>query len=96
MRHLCAWLGHVTTNQPAAGPFPLVWQLGTVWHWLAMWGHALCADADRLQPMLLRHAAPPTHRIMPRASQVLALSLRRPVDRGYVVDWSLQREILAR
>ncbi|PRW33824.1 Actin-related 6 [Chlorella sorokiniana] len=27
---------------------------------------------------------------------VLALSLRRPVDRGYVVDWSLQREILAR
>lgn len=30
------------------------------------------------------------------ATQVLALSLRRPVDRGYVVDWSLQREILAR
>lgn len=27
---------------------------------------------------------------------VSALSLRRPVDRGYVVAWDLQRDILAR
>jgi hypothetical protein len=27
---------------------------------------------------------------------VSAVSLRRPVDRGYVVGWELQREILAR
>ena len=27
---------------------------------------------------------------------VSALSLRRPVDRGFVVAWELQRDILAR
>lgn len=27
---------------------------------------------------------------------VLALALRRPADRGYVVSWDLQREILGR